>query len=193
MRVAWRQRRACRVAANRWSSSTAPTDAPWVMKGWQAMDGLETAERVRLAFLLASLRRLRGHGGAAPDEAARAPDEAGRLAAAFPLDDAGGDRVERVVAAPLHEVARVEFRAVLSHEDLPRVHDVPTEALDAESLTRRFPPVFRRPARFFRREPDLVARGRSSYQRAELRKHSPLRSPLAPRRGRACDGLGRCT
>ena len=49
------------------------------------MDGLETAERVRLAVLLASLRRLRGHGDAAPDEAARAPDEAGRLAAAFPL------------------------------------------------------------------------------------------------------------
>ncbi|KAH8091470.1 manganese ion binding protein [Aureococcus anophagefferens] len=43
------------------------------MKGWQAMDGLETAERVRLAALLASLRRLRGHGDAAPDEAARAP------------------------------------------------------------------------------------------------------------------------
>ena len=51
------------------------------------MDGRETAERVRLAALLASLRRLRGYGDAAPDEAARAPDETGRLAAAFPLDD----------------------------------------------------------------------------------------------------------
>ena len=92
------------------------------------MDGLETAERVRLAFLLASLRRLRGHGGAAPDEAARAPDEAGRLAAAFPLDEAGGralvwgllggGRLAARSLAGLLEQATAAFAAA------PRVSDV---------------------------------------------------------------------
>ena len=92
------------------------------------MDGLETAERVRLAVLLASLRRLRGHGDAAPDEAARAPDEAGRLAAAFPLDEAGGralvwgllggGRLAARSLAGLLEQATAAFAAA------PRVSDV---------------------------------------------------------------------
>ncbi|KAH8059786.1 manganese ion binding protein [Aureococcus anophagefferens] len=66
------------------------------MKGWQAMDGLETAERVRLAALLASLRRLRGHGGGA--RRARRGEAGG--SAAFPLDEAGGRALPGGPAGP---------------------------------------------------------------------------------------------
>ncbi|KAK7254847.1 manganese ion binding protein [Aureococcus anophagefferens] len=98
------------------------------MKGWQAMDGLETAERVRLAALLASLRRLRGHGDAAPDEAALAPDEAGGSRGALPLDEAGGralvwgllggGRLAATSLAGLLDQATAAFAAA------PRVSDV---------------------------------------------------------------------
>ena len=50
------------------------------------------------------------------------------------LDDARREGVERVVAAAPDLVARHETRAALPHEDLARVHFLPSEALDAEAL-----------------------------------------------------------
>src|SRR5688572_5437832 len=55
--------------------------------------------------------------------------------------DARDARVERVVLAPSHVDARVEARASLPDEDRAARHDLPREALYAESLRVRVAPV----------------------------------------------------
>src|SRR5690606_8895639 len=72
-------------------------------------------------------------------------DDVDDLAAAAraELDRASGEREERVVLATADVVAGVEVRTALADDDLARVHDLATEALDAEALRVRVATVAR--------------------------------------------------
>src|SRR5918992_3498518 len=58
-------------------------------------------------------------------------------AAGGEVDSAGAARVQRVVLADAHALARLEARAALADEDLAARHDLAREDLHAEALGRR--------------------------------------------------------
>src|SRR2546421_6103 len=59
------------------------------------------------------------------------------------LHDAGGARVERVVAAHAHAVARLEPASALADDDLAAGHRLAGEDLDAQALGVAVAPVAR--------------------------------------------------